>query len=35
MALSEMDIRKLNEQVREEAVELQVAVREVRKVIVG
>ncbi len=35
MALSEMDIRKLNEQVREEAVELQVAVREIRKVIVG
>ncbi len=35
MALSEMDIRKLNEQVREESVELQVAVREVRKVIVG
>jgi MoxR-like ATPase len=35
MALSEMDIRKLNEQVREETVEVQVAVREVRKVIVG
>jgi MoxR-like ATPase len=35
MALSEMDIRKLNEQVREEALELQVAVREVKKVIVG
>ena len=35
MALSEMDIRKLNEQVREETVELQVTVREVRKVIVG
>jgi len=35
MALSEMDIRKLNEVVRDEAVELQVAVREVKKVIVG
>ena len=35
MALSEMDVRKLNEVVREEALELQVAVREVKKVIVG
>jgi MoxR-like ATPase len=35
MALSEMDIRKLNEQVREEALELQVAAREIKKVIVG
>jgi MoxR-like ATPase len=35
MALSEMDIRKLNEQVREESLELQAATREIRKVIVG
>jgi len=35
MALNEMDIRKLNEVVREEALELQVAVGEVKKVIVG
>ena len=35
MALSEMDVRRLNEVVREEALELQVAAREVKKVIVG
>jgi MoxR-like ATPase len=35
MATSELDIRALNEAVREESLEIQAAIREVRKVIVG
>ena len=35
MALTDVDIRKLNEAVREEALEVEMAVREISKVIVG